>query len=139
MKKILATLLCVGAVVLTACQNSESSSSAKGRLESKGYAVKVYSEAEAKAFIVNLNYTDTTFNDAIYAEKGKDEDKDLLLAFFFKNMETAETFINKNNNENLGLLNDYGTRNLGENLTKKCGIHNNVVYVGSETSFAAAF
>ena len=36
-------------------------------------------------------------------------------------------------------MNDYGSSNLGENLTKKVGSHNNVAYVGSETSFDAAF
>ena len=40
---------------------------------------------------------------------------------------------------NIGLMNDYGSSNLGENLPKKVGSYNNMAYVGSETSFDAAF
>ena len=83
--------------------------------------------------------TSVTFTDALFAEKGAGENKDLLVAFYFANMDAAESFISKNSHENLTILNHYGEVNLGEKLEKKVGQHNNVAYVGSNTSFAAAF
>ena len=140
MKKLLATLLVAGSLAMTACQpNIYTSSDAKGKLSSKEYTVEVYGEEEAKKRISELNYDGVTFTDALYAEKGKDDDKDLLIAFFFTSIDAATNFTDKNNHENLGMLDDYGAKNLGANLKKKVGTHNNVVYIGSETSFAAAF
>ena len=140
MKKLLATLLIAGSLAITACQpNIYTSSDAKGKLSSKEYTVEVYAEAEAKQRLANLNYEGVTFTDALYAEKGKDDDKDLLIAFFFASVDDATNFTDKNNHENLGMLDDYGAKNLGANLKKKVGTHNNVAYIGSETSFAAAF
>ena len=139
LKKLFTTLLVAGTFALTACQANISSGSSKNKLTSAGYTVEVYSEAEAKVRIANLNYEGVSFTDALYAEKGTGENKDLLIAIYFPSIDAADSFVSKNNHENLGLLNSFGDRNLGENLTKKVGVHNNVAYVGSVTSFAAAF
>lgn len=68
-------------------------------------------------------------------KEGADENKDLFLAFYFKSIGDCDKFVDAN----IILMNDYGDSNLGDNLTKKVGSYNNVAYVGSETSFDAAF
>ena len=136
MKRLISTLLMAGAFALCACTPTNySADGSKSKLSGKGYTVEVYSYEEAKARISGLNYDVAQFTNALYAEKGADENKDLFLAFYFKSISDCDKFVDAN----IVLMNDYGSSNLGENLTKKVGSHNNVAYVGSETSFDAAF
>jgi len=136
MKRLISTLLMAGAFALCACAPTNySAEGSKSKLSGKGYTVEVYSFEEAKARISGLNYDVAEFNNALYAEKGADENKDFILAFYFKSIGDCDKFVN----ENIGQLNNFGDRTLGENLTKKVGSHNNVAYVGSETSFSNAF
>lgn len=116
-----------------------SASNSKASLDANGYTTTIYSDTEAKALITGLNFEGFTLTNALFAEKGTGDDKDLLLAFYFSSVELAESFISRNEYENLGPLNTYGDNNLGSKLTKKVGMHNNVAYVGSETSFNCAF
>ena len=140
MKRLLVTMLLAGAISMGACgAKSESSGSSKKALEASGYKVTTYSATEAQALITGLKYDGYNLHDAIYAEKGTDANKDILLAFYFSSIDQAEKFIGDNNNFNLGLMYDYAKQNLGENLTQKVGSHNNVAYLGSETSFTIAF
>ena len=136
MKRLISTLLMAGAFALCACTPTNySADGSKSKHSGKGYTVEVYSYEEAKARISGLNYDVAQFTNALYAEKGADENKDLFLAFYFKSIGDCDKFVDAN----IAVMNDYGSSNLGENLTKKVGSHNNVAYVGSETSFAAAF
>lgn len=140
MKKLFAMLFTAGALALTACQpNIYSANDTQAKLKDKGYTVEVFSYEEAKVRIKNLNYDIVSFNNAVYAEKGTEENKDLLIAFYFATIDDASKFMDGNNYENMGLLNTFGQNNLGSNLTVKVGTHNNVAYVGSQTSFSAAF
>ena len=136
MKRLISSLLLASAFALCACTpDTYSAEGSKSKLSSKGYTVEVYSNEEAKARIKGLDYSVAEFTNALYAEKGADENKDLFLAFYFKSISDCDKFVDAN----IVLMNDYGSSNLGENLTKKVGSHNNVAYVGSETSFDAAF
>ena len=136
MKRLISTLLVAGAFALTACSPTMySSSSSKSKLEGKGYTVEVYSFEEAKARITGLNYEGFDFTDALVADKGADDERDVLLAFYFKNVDDASKFIE----ENIGQMNRYAENTLGSNLTVRVGSHNNVAYTGSETSFANGF
>lgn len=136
MKRLISGLLLAGAFALTACSPTMySSSSSKSKLEGKGYSVEVYSFEEAKVRITGLNYEGFEFTDALVADKGADEDKDVLVAFYFKKVDDASKFVE----ENIAQMNRYAENTLGSNLTVKVGSHNNVAYTGSETSFTNAF
>ena len=136
MKKFVSTLFLAGAFALAACAPTNyTAEGSKSKLSEKGYSVEVYSFEEAKVRISGLNYDVAQFSDALYAEKGADQDKDLILAFYFSSISDCDKFVE----ENIAQMNNFAENNLGENLTKKVGSHNNVAYVGSETSFTAAF
>ena len=140
MKKLFTTLLFAASMALTACSSKVyTSEESKAKLEKEEYTVLILSEAEAKVLIVGLNFNDVTLKNVIRADKGKDDDKDFFLGFYFDSIEEAEKFNSKNNNENLALMSTYAEATLGKNLQAKQGSHNNVAYVGSETSFKAAF
>ena len=140
MKKLIMMLFAAGSLALTACGPTlYSANGAEAKLKDKGYTVEVFSYEEAKTKIIGLNYTIVDFANAVFAKKGADDDLDLLVAFFFTNVNDAESFTSGNSNENLGIMNSFADTNLGANLTKKVGIINNVAYVGSLTSFSAAF
>lgn len=140
MKKLFAMLLTAGALALTACNPTiYSASDTEGKLKGKGYTVEVLSYEVAKVRIQNLNYDTAAFNNAVYATKGADADKDLLLAFYFSSVDDASKFMNDHEYDNTALLNRYGENNIGSNLTLRFGTHNNVAFVGTETSFTAAF
>ena len=84
MKKLISMLFCVGALALSACSpDMKNSASAKSNLTGASYSVEVYGEAEAKTRIQNLKYDGFTFKDALVADTGSGDDKDLLIAFFF--------------------------------------------------------
>ena len=140
MKRLLTMLLMAGSLAMTGCASQvEKASDTSSKLKEKGYSVTSYTFEEAKATITGLDYDIVSFSDAIFAEKGEGEDKDGLLAFFFASINDANKFMEENSNKNMGLMHDYGAARLGANLTLKVGMHNNVAYVGSETSFATAF
>ena len=140
MKKLLFTLLFAGSLALSACGATVyKAENSKSKLEKNGYSVELYNNSDAKTHIVGLKLDGYNFNAAIYAQKGSGDDKDIFLGFYFASIDDASKFVEDNNNENLGLLNTFGEGVLGKNLTKKVGTHNNVAYVGSETSFSNAF
>lgn len=140
MKKLLCTALCLGAIALASCAPTVyKADDGKKKLDDKGYTTVKLTEAEAKLLIVGLKY-EVSFTDAISANKGKDADHDIFLAFYFKNNDEAQHFMEDNDNTNMGLMQGYGKVTLGENLGEvKVGYHNNVAYVGSETSFKVVF
>lgn len=139
MKKLMSTLLLAGVLALSSCgADMKNSASAKSGLSGAKYSVEVYGYEEAKTRIQNLKYDGFTFTDALVAEKGSGDDKDLLIAFFFKNTDDPVNFMTGDNN-NISLMNRYLERNLGKNLQGKVGTYNNVAYCGSETSYTAAF
>lgn len=140
MKKLLLTTLLTGSLLLTACQaDTMKAADAKKNLEGKSYNVSLYDKEETKARIKGIEYDDNlSFTECVYASKGKDDDQDLLLAFFFKNVKDAEAFVTGEHG-NIAAMNTYIEINLGKNLKPRIGSHNNVAYCGSETSFAAAF
>lgn len=140
MKKVFAMLFATCALALTACQpNVYTASDSESKLKANGYTAEVLTYEVAKARITGLNYDIVSFKDAVFAEKGSGENHDLFIAFYFASIDDASKFISANNYENHGILDDYAAKNLGEKLNKKSGTHNNVAYVGSETSFSVAF
>ena len=140
MKKFLFALAIAGAMALTACQPTTfSAANSKSKLEGNGYTVTMYTDAEAKQAFSALSFGDYTISNAIYAKKGADANFDFILAFYFSSVSDAECFTSLDSNKNLGIFNSLADRELGSNLTKEFGITNNVAYVGSETSFSAAF
>lgn len=140
MKKYFTTLLVAGAFAMTACTGTTySASSSQSKLNNKGYSAQVLSVDEAKEVIKGLNYNIVKFNNAVTAEKGSGDDYDLFIAFYFSSINDASKFYDSNNHENMSLMHDYGQNKLGANLKLKVGTHNNVAYVGSETSFSNAF
>ena len=140
MKKLLMSVMCAAAIAMTACNPDVcTSSSSQKKLKNNGYTVSIYNATEAKDKIKGIVFDGVSLKDALFAEKGKENDYDFLLAFYFPSIDEAEKFTSLNSNVNLGLMNDYADNNLGKNLEKKVGSHNNVAYVGSVTSFANAF
>ena len=140
MKRFLTTLLLASAFTLSACgATMYSSKGSQSKLESKGYSVEVYPYEEAKVRVDGLNYDTVTFTDALIATKDSGDDKDILLAFYFKSVSDAEKFLSDNNNYNIGQFGAFANKELGKNLKAKMGSHNNVAYIGSETSFKIAF
>ena len=140
MKKLFTTLLFAASLALSACGSKiYKGEESKASLEKKEYTVVLLSEAEAKLLISGINFDDVTLKSVVRADKGKDEDKDFFLGFYFDSIEEAEKFNSKNDNQNLALMSKYAEIELGSNLKSKVGSHNNVAYVGSETSFKAAF
>ena len=122
----------------TACSTVYTGEQSKANLEKKDYEVTLMTEAEAKLLIVGINFEDVTLKSAVHATKGEGDNHDIFLGFYFDSDAEAEKFATKNKSENLALLGDYGDSQIGGNLTKKLGYHNNVSYVSSETSFEIA-
>ena len=128
----------VNTLTLTSCSSILSSSSVAKKLEDGKYDCTILNHDETKERIAFLNWDDVSFIDGLISSKGVGDDRDLLLAIFFSDFESAEKFITKNDGENLSFLEMY-LKLLGSKLQKKVGSHNNVVYAGSETSFDIAF
>ena len=140
MKKLMAMLCAVGALALTACKPTMySAEGTSSTMKANGYTAEVYTYEEAKVRIQGLNYELATFTNAMYASKGTGDDKDFILAFFFSSLDDTATFMNGNDYQNMALLHSYGEQHLGEHLTLSVGTHNNVAYVGSETTRSLAF
>ena len=139
MKKLFTTLLFTAAMTLGACSPKVySGEDSKAKLEKQEYKTVLMTEAEAKLLVVGINFEDVSLKSAVHATKGEGDDHDLFLGFYFASNDEAEKFATKNNSENLGLMHAYGELQLGKNLVLKVGYHNNVSYVGSETSFKIA-
>ena len=136
MKKLFASLLFASSLCLTACGASESSGSAKSKLNSSGYSTTVYTAEQAKERYKGLTFEGFELVDAIYGTKGEGDNFDFLLAFFFGSIDQASNFVTTGDNIRMF---DSAKEQLGKNLVGKYGSHNNVAYVGSETSFSVAF
>ena len=140
MKKLLATMLLAGIMSVSACGATiYTADGSKSKLQSNGYTVEVYGYEEAKTRIKNLNYDTVAFTNAVFAEKGEGDNKDIFLAFYFSSVDAASAFLEANENYNYFQMYDYAEKNLGSKLAARRGTHNNVAYTGSETSFASAF
>lgn len=140
MKKLFTTLFFAASMALSACAPKiYKGEDSKAKLEKQEYTAYTLTQDEAKVLIIGINFDDTNVKSVVRADKGKDDDRDFFLGFYFDSIKEAEDFNSKNNNQNLGLMSAYGELQLGKNLTLKVGSHNNVAYVGSETSFKAAF
>lgn len=123
----------------TACSSTVyTGEKSKENLEKKEYKVVLMTEAEAKLLIAGVNFDDVALKSVVHATKGEDDNQDLFLGFYFDSNAEAEKFATKNDNQNIGLMHAYGELQLGKNLVLKVGYHNNVSYVGSETSFKVA-
>ena len=144
MRKLFSAIALAGVALLTSCSfgaKEYKAADAEATLKKNNYNVSVYSETEAKTLITGVNFDGVTLVNALHATKGEGDDKDLMLAFYFKTMEDAEKFNSKNDNENLILLSRYKDSNVGENLKDKgkVGSHNNVAYVGTSITFDLIF
>ena len=140
MKKFITAFLCLASMALTSCAATVyKGEDAKAKLEKQDYKVVLLSEKEAKLLVLGINFDDVTVKSVVSAEKGKEDDHDIFLGFFFESIEEAEKFNSKNSNENLGLMASYANAQIGKNLTSKVGSHNNVAYVGTETTFKIVF
>ena len=139
MKKLFTTLLFTAAMTLGACSSKVyTGEESKKKLDKQEYKTVLMTESEAKLLVLGINFEDVNLKSAVHATKGEGDDHDLFLGFYFATNEEAEKFATKNDNENLNLMHTYGELQLGKNLELKIGYHNNVSYVGSETSFKVA-
>ncbi len=136
MKKLFASLLFASSLCLTACGASESSGSVKSKLAGSGYSTTVYTAEQAKERYKGFTFEGFELVDAVYGTKGEGDNLDFLLAFFFGNADQASSFVTTGDNIRLF---DSAKEELGKNLVGKYGSHNNVAYVGSQTSFSVAF
>ena len=127
MKKLIASLLMVAAVGLTACEASASSATIKANLDGAGYSCEIMSKEEAEKRIVGVEYV-VSIKDAVYAIKGS---SDVFIGFFCNNIEDASNFMTTN----VSVLYHFA-----EQYTEspKVGSHNNVAYVGTPASIAAS-
>jgi len=136
MKKILATLLLASSLCLVGCSQSESSGSAKGKLEGSGYTATIYNAEESKTRYSNyFNFAGTSLVDSIVALKGEDANRDYFLCFYFSDTSSASTFLDAN----IAELNRAAENNIGSNLTATAGLKNNAVYSASTVSFSVVF
>ena len=139
MKRFFSTLLCAASMALASCSPTiYKGEDSKAKLEKQDYHVVLLSELEAKVLIAGINFSDVTVKSVVSAEKGTGDDHDIFLGFYFDSIKEAEKFNAKNSNENLALLSSYAEAVIGKNLEAKVGSHNNVCYVGTETSFKIA-
>ena len=140
MKKLLISLLFVGAMALTACAgDTMKASDAEKKLKNKDYSVSVYAGEEVADRIQGFDYENKNVQEAVLATKGENADADLFLAFYFKTGNEANAFMKNENNSNLAALNRIGQGSIGSNLEMTLGIYNNVCYVASQTAFSIVF
>ena len=143
MKRFVCTLLMMASMAITGCsfnlnQDKANAKDSEKLLVNAGFQVEILSEAETKARVQGLDFGSLKVENGLYATK-KENDKitDFLLAFYFTKGADADAFTNLNNGENLGLLDKYAESILGAE-NKMVGLHNNVVYAGSSTSYVVA-
>ncbi len=126
MKKLLMTLLCSTALVLTGCSSQIKSADTQKKMEKQGYTVTVYPKEEAQKRYSTLKY-EVEIVDALSAQK----EKDILIAFYCKTSDDATKFV-QDNIAQLVIFAEIVIEN------PKTGSHNNVAYVGSETAASYA-
>ena len=136
MKRLFVSLLLASSLCLVGCSSTETSGSVKGKLDGSSYSTTVYTAEQAKARYEGLTFAGFDLVDAVYGTKGEGDNFDFLLAFFFGNDDQASTFVTTGDNIRVF---DNAKARVGKNLVGKYGSHNNVAYVGSETSFSVAF
>ena len=143
MRKLLSAAFLAGALFLTSCFGATvyTGKDTQDRLKKADYTATLYSVEDAKVRFSALKLDNTNVKDVVYGEKGNDDDKDIMLAFFFDKIEDAEKFANNNDYENLLFLQRFGQLTIGKYLAEKAkaGTHINVVYVGTELSFDVCF
>lgn len=141
MKKLLTSLLFVGAMALTSCAATNfKADDAEKKLSGKEYSVSRYSGEDVPTNIAGFDYTDQNVLDAVLATKGSGDDSDFFLAFYFKTSGESESFMKNGGNANLASLNNIAqSAAIGRNLKSKLGTYNNVCYVTSETAYAIVF
>lgn len=136
MKKILATLLLASSLCLAGCSQSESSSSAKSKLEGSGYSATVYNAADSKTRYEDyFNFAGTNLVDSVVALKGEGDNRDYFLAFYFSSIDEASLFLDTNY---VALLRA-AENNVGKNLKATAGAKNNAVCSASLTSYSVVF
>lgn len=140
MKKFLSTLLLTSCLLVTGCEASHSSGSAKNSLTANGYTVSYYeNDADVKAHIQGFNFEGFTVSSAILARKGEGLNADVFVAFYFSNIATAGSFNDRNNSENLITMTRFLDSNLGPNLQAKVGSKDNVCFGCSTVAYAIVF
>lgn len=140
MKKLLFSLLFAGSIALTACQATiYTADKTKAKLQKKDYTVEVYTKDEAKNRYTAFTLADYDLTGALLAKKGQGDDADLLFALYFSSIDEASKFSNANGGANIATLGTFGEALIGKNQTSRVGTHNNVAYVGTETTFNIAF
>ena len=138
MKKLLFSLLFAGSIALTACQATiYTADKTKAKLQKKDYTVEVYTKDEAKTHYAALPIDKYDVTGTLFAKKGQGDDQDLLFAIFFSSIDEASKF--SEGGQNITTLGQFGEALIGKNLTSRLGTHNNVAYVGTETTFNIAF
>lgn len=136
MKKILATLLLASSLCLAGCSQSESSSSAKSKLEGSGYSATIYNaEQSLTRYSDYFKFAGTSLTDSIVALKGEDANRDYFLCFYFSDTSSASAFLDAN----IAELNRAAETNIGSNLKATVGLKNNAVYSASTVSFSVVF
>ena len=136
MKKLFASLLLASSLCLVGCSSTETSGSAKSKLESSGYSATVYNAADSKTrYESYFNFAGTSLVDSIVALKGEDANRDYFLCFYFSDTSSASTFLDAN----IAELNRAAETNIGSNLTATAGLKNNAVYSASTVSFSVVF
>ena len=118
--------MCTAALALTGCSSKIKSSDTQKKMEKQGYTVTIYAKDDAKSRFATLEYK-VEIVDALYAEK----EGDFLLAFYCNNADDASKFV-QDNIVQLAVFTKVAIEN------PKTGSHNNVAYVGSETSIGYA-
>ena len=126
MKKLLFPLFMAVSFALTGCQQNVKSEKVKEKLEKKEYKVELVAKAEAEERIAGITWN-VEVKEMIYATK----EKEAIMAFFCANIDDATKFVE----ENIQILSAVA-KYYAEDA--KCGSHNNVAYVGTETAIADA-
>ena len=136
MKKLLASLLLASSLCLVGCSSTETSGSAKSKLESSGYSATIYNAADSKTrYESYFNFAGTNLVDSVVALKGEGDNRDYFLAFYFSNIDEASSFLDTNY---VALLRA-AENNIGKNLKATAGAKNNAVYSASTVSFSVVF
>ena len=136
MKKLLASLLLASSLCLVGCSSTETSGSAKSKLEGSGYTATIYNAEESKTRYSNyFNFAGTSLVDSIVALKGEDANRDYFLCFYFSDTSSASTFLDAN----IAELNRAAETNIGSNLKATVCLKNNAVYSASTVSFSVVF
>ena len=136
MKKLFASLLFASSLCLVGCSQSESSGSAKSKLEASGYSATIYNSEQSLArYSDYFKFAGTSLADSIVALKGEDANRDYFLCFYFSDTSSASTFLDTN----YAALLRAAENNIGKNLKATAGLRNNAVYSSSTVSLSVVF